>query len=322
MNAILVAVRLALAALLAAAGAAKVADRPGSDLAARRLGVPARLAGPVALAVPAVELLIAVGLAIPVTVRTAAASTVALLGAFTVVVAANLRAGRRVPCACFGTLTRAHTGGKLIARNAGLAGLALLIAAGGPGRVALPAAPWLWHGAATAAWPALLLASLLVSAACLRELANDRRRARSAGPPLDGGLARRTPAPALHLIDGTGQPVTITPGRHPDERHLLLLFLEPGCPPCERLLPVVGQRQRDGRDGRRTLVIVDADPASAAAAARDHDLLEVYAQPDRQAARAYRIPGTPSGVLVDAAGRVRTPLVAGYEAVHALIRQT
>jgi uncharacterized membrane protein YphA (DoxX/SURF4 family) len=61
-NIALLVARLVLAAVFGAAGAAKVSGRDGTRVTAAAFGVPARLTGPVTLALPAAELLTAAAL--------------------------------------------------------------------------------------------------------------------------------------------------------------------------------------------------------------------------------------------------------------------
>jgi hypothetical protein len=94
------------------------------------------LARRLAVALPAIELVLA--LALVVKPAPAAAAAFVLLTAFTAVIAGELLAGRRFECRCFGALSAPANPAQTIARN-----LLLLTAAAG---VALSAAPALELG--------------------------------------------------------------------------------------------------------------------------------------------------------------------------------
>ncbi|MCL4488183.1 MAG: DoxX family membrane protein [Chloroflexi bacterium] len=62
MDLLLLAARLLLALVFAVAGLAKLADRPGSRQALRDFGLPTRLAGPLGVLLPLIELVVAFAL--------------------------------------------------------------------------------------------------------------------------------------------------------------------------------------------------------------------------------------------------------------------
>jgi hypothetical protein len=115
---------LVLAALFAWAGAAKLADRPRTAATFRAFGVPRP--GWVGVGLPVVELGLAAALV--VLPRVGGAVAVALLAAFTAVLARAVRRGVEVGCACFGTARAEPVSSVEVARNllwAGAGGVAL-----------------------------------------------------------------------------------------------------------------------------------------------------------------------------------------------------
>lgn len=89
MTSALVFARIGLAAILAFAGVAKLADREGSARAAREFGL-VRLASAAAVLVPVVELGLAAALVPASSAQVAAAGVVVLLSAFTAAMAVAL----------------------------------------------------------------------------------------------------------------------------------------------------------------------------------------------------------------------------------------
>ena len=116
-----------LASVFAWAGAAKLVDPAATRRAFTGLGLPPSFA----VAVPVVELVLAVGLVL--VPGWAAVAAVALLAAFTTVLVSALRAGSDVGCGCFGTSRREPVSFVEVVRNV-LLGLsaAVAIAANGP----------------------------------------------------------------------------------------------------------------------------------------------------------------------------------------------
>ena len=320
--------RLALAALLLVAGSAKLYRRADTRAAAVELGVPAALASPVAVGLPLAELALAATVAVTSTARVAAGAA-ALLGAcFTVLVGRVLIRGGRPRCHCFGDLVRTRVGWGMFVLDAAMTIDSVVIAVRGPG-APLPA-----HGVVSRAL--LLLAALCVLGSTaasargtivdlhercetldlrLRTLEAAARLGLDGATPL-GGPEAGVAAPPLHVTDLDGKELRLVPRADAD---LLLLFLEPNCGPCERLLAEAAEWRRTTEGRLDIWIIFGESPAEASHAARQHGLDHVYAQPGRRASTTYHIPGSPSGVLIDQAGVVAVPLIAGLGAVQDLL---
>jgi hypothetical protein len=149
-----------LAAVFAVAAVAKLADRDGARQAVRAFGVPGRLAGPVAAALPPAELAVAVALLITTTAVAGAIGSVALLALFLAGISRSLAQGRQPDCRCFGQLHSAPIGWKTLARNLALLAVAALAAAAGPG-----AGVGTWaSGMSAVEWATLMVAIVLVVA--------------------------------------------------------------------------------------------------------------------------------------------------------------
>lgn len=134
------AARLLLVLVFVAAAAGKSWRRASftgfaASLAALRL-FPRRLTTPVAAATVGAEALTAVLLAVPATAGAGLVLAIALLGAFVAGILAARRAGRQVPCRCFGA-TSAPLGLPHVIRNGLLAAVAsvglVAMAASAPG---------------------------------------------------------------------------------------------------------------------------------------------------------------------------------------------
>jgi uncharacterized membrane protein YphA (DoxX/SURF4 family) len=123
-----------LAAVFAAAASAKARDPEGTRTGAIGLGVPVRFAALVASALPVVEavvvLLLAVGAFVSAVAVVGAALALVLLALFTIAIARTLRAGRAPACHCFGTRGAAPIGADTVVRNLALAALAVVVLVG------------------------------------------------------------------------------------------------------------------------------------------------------------------------------------------------
>ena len=121
-------------------------------------------------------------------------------------------------------------------------------------------------------------------------------------PDLDGSLL------TLAQLTARGLPV-------------LLVFSDPGCGPCNALMPELG-RWRAQQAGRFTLALLSRGTADDnRAKSEEHQLGPVLLQADRETADAYQCHGTPGALLVDREGRVATPLAQGAGQVQALIER-
>ncbi|HEX5498596.1 MAG TPA: MauE/DoxX family redox-associated membrane protein, partial [Thermomicrobiales bacterium] len=131
MDALVLLARLALAAVFVVSSIGKLLDLEGSERATRNFGVPEPFAKPAGIALPLAELLIAI-LLLPVATATfGGVLALLLLIAFVVGVGYNMSRGNEFDCHCFGQIHSEPIGWKTLARNAGLAAVALLVTVGG-----------------------------------------------------------------------------------------------------------------------------------------------------------------------------------------------
>src|ERR1700704_3348286 len=113
-----------LAVMFSAAALGKLTDLAGTRDGLAGFGLPSALVAPVALALPAAELTVAVLLLFGATRVVGAAGGLGLLAVFSVAIVANLARGRTPECHCFGRLHSAPAGWSTVARNAVLAACA------------------------------------------------------------------------------------------------------------------------------------------------------------------------------------------------------
>ena len=310
---------LAVAFLLSAAS--KLLDRDGSREAASGLGVPERFARPVGLGLPVVELA-AAGLLLPgATARLGLVVSGLLLVAFTALLIGNLVKGRRPTCRCFGQLSDEPISWLTVARNVVLLGLVVLGSLGGSPTGVLA---WLEARDPTVlAVVCVLLAVVAVAAIAstsrLRKPEVEAPAPAPAAPELrEGDLA---PAFTLPDLDGNLRSLDDMVG---GDRSLLLVFSDPGCGPCNELVPQL-EVWRAHHSSHMSVVYLSSGVEDAIRTKADDYGLDPsatlplggdFAVPDR-----YGFRGTPSAALIGPDGRLVGPVAAGGEEIADLLQQ-
>jgi peroxiredoxin/uncharacterized membrane protein YphA (DoxX/SURF4 family) len=338
MDGVLLALRILLALVLAVAGAAKLADRPGARAAVTGFGVPDAVAAPIAAVLPWLELAAAVLLVPSATARVGAAAALVLMLTFSAAIARSIARGEAPECHCFGALHSEPAGPRTLVRNLVLAVAAGAALVGGPGTSATA-----WIGGLSGGWTIALLLGLALAAALAGGSAFALRLLRrngelllridsleaalgAEGLPLPvalpaaptAGLPVGTTAPDFALPDLDGQPVTLA-GLRSRAGDLLLVFTDPTCGPCTALLPQIATWQRETPGGLRPVLISRGDPEANLGHARQHGLADVLLQAERETDESFRVAATPSALIVAADGAVASPVHAGEDEIRALV---
>lgn len=338
MDALLLIARLVLCGVMLAAAFGKFFDLPGSRQAMLGFGVPARLAPIAGVALPVVELLLGIGLLPVATAWWAALGTFLLMLGFIGGIAWNLSQGRTPDCHCFGQLHSEPAGPRTIARNAVLALVALFVVLAGWGNPGVSIGGWF---ADRTGFEIVMLVLGVVALGAIGALgwtvtqlmaqngrildrleALETRAGIAPTSPADvpptTGLAVGSIAPEFTLPDLSGEPISLTAMRAPG-RSLILLFTNPGCEPCQRILAQVPAWQE--RAGRQAdLVVISRGTAEAnEEKAQQHKLSRVLLQDGREVNKAFGVDSTPSAVLVRPDGRIGSPVAGGATAVTVLV---
>lgn len=103
-------------------------------------------------------------------------------------------------------------------------------------------------------------------------------------------------------------------------QRLLLIFFSPQCGFCLQMAPALASLPVDGENGRPLpLVVTTGDVEANRQLVADHGLRgPVLRQEQMQVGALYQAYGTPMGYLIDAQGRIASPLTVGAEALLAL----
>ena len=137
------------------------------------------------------------------------------------------------------------------------------------------------------------------------------RRPPSLPPPVVGA-----PAPAVELAGLAGEPVALSAS----DGDTLVLFWNPGCGFCQRMLDDVRAFDRSAATGAPRLLLV----STGSVAANEELALQapIALDPDFTAGSAFGMTGTPSAVLVDRHGTIASEPAVGATEVMALTTAT
>lgn len=343
MDVVLLLARLLLAVVFVIAGLAKLADRAGSRQALLGFGVPVRLVAPLAVLLPLAELAVAVALIPTASAWWGALGALALLLLFVAAIGYSLARGRTPDCHCFGQLHSAPVGWATLARNLILAAIAGFVVGSGRTNVGASAIGWLGtlplaqclEVVAGALVVALLVVETWVVIQVLHqqgylllrldeletrlgasgtEVMADAPLAAAAGLPI--GIA----APAFSLPGLYGETITLD-FLCASSKPVLLIFSDPGCSPCNALLPEIARWQRD-YVGKLTLALISrSTPEANHAKTNGHGITHVLLQQDREVAAAYQAQGTPCAVLIRPDGTIGSALVCSADPIRTLVAQ-
>jgi peroxiredoxin len=310
---VLVAVRLALAAIFVVAAIGKLTDREGARTAALALGVPAPIAALVPIGLPLVELLLAAGLLRASTAPWAGGALAVVLVAFVALVSINLIKGRRPTCHCFGTLDSAPISPWTIVRNVVLLAAAASVALAGhrQGADVFGGGPWV----DVVAFVGLIALAVGVTRARPEEAEPD--------PAADPGLVLNAvpvgdPAPDFVLADVDGDDVSLTSllsGGLP----VVVVFGTLRCPSCLSLMPDVEAWQREFADVLVVVYVVSGHPDDARDAAERYGIEHVLVQKGQAVTDLFGVLIPPSAVVIEPDGTMGSLPAIGPDDIRELV---
>jgi thiol-disulfide isomerase/thioredoxin len=326
--------RLALAVVFALAAVTKLADQAGARQAVAGFGVPEPLAPPVAALLPVLELAVAAALLVPPSTSAGAIAALALLGLFSAAIGRSMLRGEAPECHCFGQLHSEPAGRRSLARNVVLAAAAAFVLIAGWSDAGPSAVAWIGRldgtgivalagGLALAAGAVVMVALLRQHGRLLLQLDELRARLDHAGvaelPPPAPGLELGATAPSFSLSGLYGDTTTL-PALTAADRPVMLLFTDPGCGPCNALMPQIAAWQRDHAGLVSIAVLTRGDADENRAKAREHGVSNVWLDTDLAVYAAYEVPATPAGVLIDTDGQIASAVYAGADGIAGLVR--
>jgi methylamine dehydrogenase accessory protein MauD len=317
-------VRMLLAVVFATAGVAKLLDRRGTREALEGFGVPGVALASGAILLPVAELATAVALVPQPSAQWGGLAALVLLLGFIAGISNALVRGEAPDCHCFGQLQSEPAGRGTLARNVVLAAMAAFVTVEGPGPSVTA-----WVGDRSAAELVAVaagIAAVVLGALALRVWQSNRDLRRhldnahaelAVFPP---GLPVGAPAPGFSLPNIDGETVTLDALRARG-RPVLLVFVSPGCGPCETWSPELLRWQAMLANEITIAMISDGTPAQNRAIFGDGGA-QVLLQEKSEVTKAYRVGGTPVTVLVSAEGMVASKPISGAIAGESFIRLT
>jgi hypothetical protein len=326
---ILLLLRLGLATVFAVAAAGKLIDQGRTRQTLGEFGVPEAGRRPLALALPLVELAIAVALLPAATAAWAAVAAALLLAVFTAEVTRVLARGEDVDCNCFGSLGPSRISGWTLARNGLLMVIAAGVAVAGWSDPGTSAVAWIGDLDATAAigiGAGLAIALAVLNFAFSWQLMRQNGRLLSELQALKEGGAAAAPsgpqpgdtAPSFALPALGGGALTLE-GLLAAGRGLVVVVTDPTCGACDSLLPELGRLQHDPETPVPLVMISRGDPDANLAKAEEHGLEPVLIEDEFEVSRALGINGAPGAVRIDAGGRFVAKPSMGTERVEILL---
>jgi peroxiredoxin len=316
--------RILLAVVFATAGVAKLLDRRGTREALQGFGVPSFALASGAILLPVAELATAVALVPHPSAQWGGLAALVLLLGFIAGITNALLRGEAPDCHCFGQLQSEPAGRGTLARNVVLAALAGLVTVEGPG----PSVT-VWVGDRSAAELVAVaagIAAVVVGALALRlwqsnrDLSRHLDRAHAELAVFPPGLPVGALAPGFSLPDIDGETVTLDALRA-GGRPVVLVFVSPGCGPCETWSPELFRWQAMLAREITIAIISDGTPAQNRAIFGERGA-QVLIQEKLEVMKAYRVKGTPATVLVNAEGMVASEPISGAIAGESFIRLT
>jgi len=353
MDGLLLLARLVLAAVFLVSGIAKLLDLAGSQSAMRSFGVPESSSKIAGIALPVVEILIAVLLLPVASAKWGALAALALLVAFIAGISYNLSRGRKFDCHCFGQLTSSEIGPSTLIRNVVLGVIALFIVVPGFATnnvgtsigdafgsldvfqwvtlivgiamlVALGAMAWLLVHLLGQNGRLLVrldkIESALEDAEIDLDFDDDDEDEEDDEEEEEEGLPYGSPAPAFTLSGLYGETLTLDSFRA-QEKPVLLIFSDPTCGPCNAMMSDVGKWQQEHADKLTTVVVSRGSLDENRNKKKQNNLTNVVMQKDNEVADAYLTYGTPTAVLVTPDGKIGSGAAGGSGEIRKLVKQ-
>jgi thiol-disulfide isomerase/thioredoxin len=132
------------------------------------------------------------------------------------------------------------------------------------------------------------------------------------------GLPVGSAAPDFSLSGLHGETLTLEALRSSDKL-VMALFTDPGCGPCNALLPDVSRWQEEHAQKLTLALISRGEVEENKTKAQEHGLSNVVLQKDWEVSESYEVRGTPSAVLISPDGKVASPVAGGAEGIRGLL---
>jgi thiol-disulfide isomerase/thioredoxin/uncharacterized membrane protein YphA (DoxX/SURF4 family) len=331
--------RLPLVIVFAAAGLLKYRDQSTFTETLRDFGAPGLLAKPLARVLPGLELATALLLLAGDPLRAGSIGAIILLFAFTLSVTINLVRGKRPNCRCFGQVSSQPIGWITVARNLVLSILAVACFLLKTSRwaaldwqitpftaVAATVALAVITALAAEGWIILLLLKqqgrLLTRVEQLEAGANQEKAPllEEFANPSNRGLPVGSRAPDFLLQTVTGDVASLQ-GLCANGLPVLLLFANPHCDACNKLLPSIAYWQSQLEKELNIAIISEGRAERNLEKFAPYGLHHVLLQKRREVATDFLVELTPSALVIGPGRDIRSLVYAGPQAIDGLMKQ-
>lgn len=340
MDDILLLLRLVIALVFFVAGITKLLDLEATADAVEQFGAPKGGIGYLSVALPITELVTAALLLVATTAWIGALASLGLLAIFTSAIGINLARGKQPDCHCFGQLQSKPISYKTVIRNLILIGLTAVLVAQGQGNTGPSISHWfrsLTLVETVAVFTGIvLIAFLAFESWMLLHLFRQNGRLMLRMDALEaaqgGGLIPRTEMVAAHHNGpalGSMAPTFELPDLKENQvslsnllergKSLMLIFSDPGCGPCNALLPDIARWQTDHGNRLSIALISRGTVEENESKSVEFGISNILLQTDREVAIAYEAHGTPMAVILNPDGTIGSSVVGGSEVIAGLV---
>lgn len=346
MEIVLLVARLFLAFVFGVAAVAKAVDLESTRNALVSFGVSRKLATPLRFGLPVAEFLVAVALLPISSAWLGSTAALAVLLLFAGAIALNLARGKAPDCNCFGQLHSEPVSWSTFVRNLVLAAVAGFIVVQGKTNPGPSAVSWLKDLRAPEIAGLVLgvfaVALLVTSVAYVRRVLRQQSTILEqiekmkkvidedyAEPPIEREDAIKPAeglpvgSPALDFsLPATGGDFVSMDDLLEHGKSVALLFVSPNCIPCEALLPLIEEWERDYHDRLTIVLISKGSMQDNQRLVAKYQASRVLVQNESAVADEYRIKWTPAAVIISPYGRIASQVAYGVEAITAVVGAT
>lgn len=337
MEILLLALRLALAAVFGVASFGKLIDREGSEKALIDFGVPKALVPVFVFSLPLTEISIALSLFFVDVSWFGAIGAAGLFAVFTGGMVYQFAKGNAPNCHCFGQIHSEPVGVTSILRNVALLSVAVVLIVAGRANQGLNLATtrqdimqFILGIAVVGLLSAVLYFLWKISEQQTQimrriefmelvgqdggQVSRDEMTHPHEGLPIGGHF------PDFELYDVNANLVSLTKIKE-QGTPTLFFFVSPTCNPCKALVPEI-ERWRKDLFGKVNLILISNGKAKENVEKfGNNPMRPILLQNRREVADAAKAQWTPTAILMDANGRVASHATAGDAAIRDLIEQ-
>lgn len=318
MQLLTVLLRIALSVVFGIAGVTKFLDPRGTRDAVKNFGSPDSLAPALSIALPLVELAVAVGLLFTTSFKISSLAALVLLAMFVLAIGVNLARGHTHDCHCFGQLYSRPLGWPTLLRNVVFAlGAAFVLWSPTETSADRASIPVTLAQLGSAQW-LLLLGAVAVVIAVLIYWQRRQKPATAEVGTAPRGLPIDSAAPPFELTayaGGTRSLAELLEYGKP----VLLIFTNPTCGPCVVLFAEIKDWQETHSDQLTIALISFGTIKENFVNVARNGLGQVLLQQQREVAEKYGANVTPTAVLVNTNGRIASLVAAGADEIRALL---